>query len=70
MAAWEYGGMLMEVRITEIMRDSSGPGQEEPRWRVSYVRNERSNFLKVPGKNEDEARHVAALALQMSPSSP
>ena len=58
----------MDVRITDVRRDSSRFAQEQPRWHVAYVRAERSNFLIVPGENEDEARHVAALALQISTS--
>jgi hypothetical protein len=58
----------MAVRITDVRRDSSRSAQEQPRWHVAYVREERSNFLIVPGENEDEARHVAALALQISTS--
>ena len=60
--------MLMDFRITEVRRDSSSFGQEQPRWHVAYVRAERPNFLIVPGENEEEARHVAALALQISTS--
>ena len=58
----------MAVRITDVRRDSSRSAQEQPRWHVAYVWEERPNFLIVPGENEAEARHVAALALQISTS--
>jgi Uri superfamily endonuclease len=60
--------MLMNVCITDIRRESSRAAEEQPRWHVAYVRAERSNFLIVPAETEDEARHVAALALKIATS--
>jgi len=58
----------MDVRITDVRRESSRAAEEQPRWHVAYVRDERPNFLIAPGENEGEARHVAALALKISTS--
>jgi Uri superfamily endonuclease len=58
----------MSALITEIRLARDFCSEAERRWHVAYVRNNRSNFLKVAAQDEKEARQVAALALSIAPT--